>query len=53
MVASTSLKDQSLLDQDIDDIWILSIQDPHNVAYGQRVIRKKITNGDLSSRDRI
>jgi hypothetical protein len=43
--------DQALLDEDADNVFVLFVQDPHDVGYGKPVIDEEIANGDFPFRD--
>ena len=45
--------DKTLLDEDADNVFILFVQDPHDVTYMEPVIDEEIANGDFPFRDRV
>ena len=45
--------DKSLLDEDTDNVFVLFVQDPHDVDYREPVIDEEIANGDSPFRDRV
>ena len=45
--------DKSLLDEDADNVFVLFVQDPHDVSYREPVIDEEIANGDFPFRDRV
>ena len=44
---------KTLLDEDADNVFILFVQDPHDVSYREPVIDEEIANGDFPYRDRV
>ena len=44
---SASVIDQALLDDDSNNVFILLVQDPHDIGYRKPVIHEEIANGDL------
>lgn len=45
--------DKSLLDDDVDHVFVLFVQNPHDVRYREPVIDEEIADGDLPFRDRV
>ena len=45
--------DKSLLDEDADNVFVLLVQNPHDVGYREPVINEEIANGDFPFRDRV
>jgi hypothetical protein len=45
--------DKSLLDEDADNVFVLFVQDPHDVRHREPVIDEEIANGDFPFRDRV
>jgi hypothetical protein len=45
--------DKSLFDDDADHVFVIFVQNPHDVGYRKPVISEEITNGDLPFRDLV
>jgi hypothetical protein len=50
---SASVIDQSLLDEDADNVFAVFVQDPHDIGYRKPVMHEEIADGDFSFRDRV
>jgi hypothetical protein len=45
--------DKSLLDEDADNVFVLLVQNSHDVGYREPMINEEIANGDFPFRDRV